>query len=82
METHLEGTKSFYLANAKTFEQFSKMNKMRQTRRLSQMTKEEVDEEWKKYLDKYYLSIKKVQPILKGDPSTDILSPKKAKRIM
>ena len=53
------------------------MSKMRQSRRLSQMSKEEVDEEWKKYLDKYYLSIKKVKPLSKGDTVPDALKLKR-----
>lgn len=56
-----------YFTNAKTFEQFTKMSKIKPNRQLSP-TKEDLSKvdsqgEWTKYLDKYYLNIRKVKPI-------------------
>ena len=67
--------RAMYFTNAKTFEEFTKMNKVK-----LKSKKEEVDtteEQWKKYLNKYYLSIRKVKPLMKKDEGMRLLSPQK-----
>lgn len=46
------------------------MAKVRPHKRNIHILKDEVDEEWSKYLDKYYLNIRKVKPLFRkeGDP--------------
>lgn len=67
----LDRTKYVYFANAKTFEQFTKMAKVQPNRRNLQIMKEEAEEEWSRYLDSYYLNIRKVKPLLKKDFELD-----------
>lgn len=71
----MENNRFVYYANAKTFEQFSKMAKIKNNKKAD--AKEEHDEDWKKYLDKYYLNIRKVKPLLKRDTAIHMLSPQR-----
>lgn len=63
-ENNSEKGKFIYFSNAKTFEQFTKMAKIR-PKKNPNLIKDEIDEEWSKYLDKYYLNIRKVKPLLR-----------------
>jgi hypothetical protein len=56
-----------YFTNAKTFEQFTKMAKIRPQKKNIHILKDEVDEDWSKYLEKYYLNIRRVKPLLKKE---------------
>lgn len=69
---------AMYYTNAKTFEEFTRVNKIKTSKKSSQADEENADEKWKKYLDKYYLSIRKVKPLLKKeDEELKLLSQQK-----
>lgn len=41
------------------------MSKINPLQKSSHQTREQIEEEWKKYLDKYHLNINTIKPILK-----------------
>ena len=47
---------------------------MRSNKRVQE---DDTDEQWKRYLNKYYLSIRKVKPLMKKDEGLRLLSPQK-----
>ena len=53
-------------SGTKTFEQFGKLNKFKPTKKIHSKNADELESDWKKYLDRYYLNIKKVAPLLKN----------------
>jgi hypothetical protein len=55
-------SKAVYYTNSRTFEEFTKLNKIKAARKIL-VEDESTDEQWKKYLNKYYLSIRKVKPL-------------------
>ena len=62
-EDRVEKSKALSAANAKTYEQFTRMAKIHPHKRNMISIREEIDEEWGKYLDKYNLNIRKVRPL-------------------
>ena len=53
-------------SGTKTFEQFGKFTKFKPTKKMRSKNVDELETDWKKYLDRYYLNIKKVTPLLKN----------------
>ncbi len=66
-QSQYDKNRYIYFTNAKTFEQFTKMAKIRPHKKNIHILKDQTDEDWGKFLDKYYLNIRKVKPVLKKE---------------